>query len=382
MGTEREGSQFDTTATLSTAPALTIADLYAGAGGMSLGFERAGAKAVLAVEADERSADTYRNNHKNAIVLNEHISSKWNIIEKIKENLDDPAVDILVGGPPCQGWSTLGPRGNTERRRSLNACVGHFLDQALRLQPPAVVMENVRGLAVKEGGKHLAHVVARLRRGGYRVQTYDVRAADYGVPQLRHRVFVVATKSELNIDYELSPSRSEADWLTVWDAIGDLPPLGAGEAATSYESAPSTPLQRSLRGRCATLTWHAVPAHSPNILRVLRELKGPGASRATTDFSVEFTSGFHNTYARLWDDRPAPAVTSSAGRISSGRNAHPFDDRALSPREAARLQTFPDSFRWVGERWPVYQQIGNAVPPQLAEAVAAPLLTRLRSVLH
>lgn len=382
MGATGGGSRVSTTAGQPRLPVLRVVDLYAGAGGMSLGFEQAGAATVLAVEADKRASETFASNHTSAKVLQENIGDEWDIVEKLNEHLDDSTVDILIGGPPCQGWSTLGPRGSAERRQSLNACVEQFLDQALRLSPPAIVMENVRGLAVKSGGQHLAHVVARLRRGGYRVKTHDVRAADYGVPQLRHRVFVVATKTALNIEYELTPTHNEAAWLTVWDAIGDLPALDSGGSVAAYNKQPSTPLQRRLRGGCRKLTWHEVPAHSDDILRVLRELEGPGASRATTEFSVRLTSGFHNTYARLWDDRPAPAVTSSAGRISSGRNAHPFDDRALSPREAARLQTFPDSFQWVGERWPVYQQIGNAVPPILAQAVASPLLSALQPVLH
>jgi DNA (cytosine-5)-methyltransferase 1 len=241
-------------------------------------------------------------------------------------------------------------------------------------------MENVRGLAVKDGGKHLRRVEVRLRESGYAVTTLDVRAADFGVPQLRHRIFVVATRLDLQIDYQVVASHDESTVLTVWDAISDLPPLKAGTRSTEYLHT-ETEYQREMRGDVGYLTWHEAPAHSDRILEILRALPREGASRSELTPRITLTSGFHNTYCRLWADKPAPAVTSSAGRVSSGRNAHPYDDRALTPREAARLQSFPDSYVWEGDRWPVYQQIGNAVPPRLAEAIARPLINQLMEAL-
>jgi DNA (cytosine-5)-methyltransferase 1 len=355
---------------------LRIVDLFAGAGGMSVGFEEAGGRVILAVEQDKRACQTYAQNHKSAIVLNETIDSNWSVVDRLKEHLDDPTCDLLIGGPPCQGWSTLGPRASAERRDRLNASVEHFVDQVRLLAPPAIVMENVRGLAVKDGGRHLDRVVRRLRRLKYRVHVHDVRAVDFGVPQLRHRVFVVATQGELNIKIDIKPTMTPGSWATVWDAIGDLPSIPAGGASNVYLPA-KTSLQRELRSGASTLTWHEAPAHRGRTLDVLRALGGEGSSRSAIENEIKLTSGFHNTYCRLWSDKPAPAVTSSAGRVSSGRNAHPFDDRALTPREAARLQTFPDTYQWVGERWPLYEQIGNAVPPLLAKAVAKPVLDSL-----
>jgi DNA (cytosine-5)-methyltransferase 1 len=357
-------------------PDITAVDLFSGAGGLSLGFRRAGAKTVLAVEAERRAAATFGANHPGAVVLQERITNDWSVVDRLKECSGRADPTLLIGGPPCQGWSSLGGRGSDERRDALNACVDTFIDQAKLLRPLAVVMENVHGLAVRQKGRHLDHVERRLRRLGYSVKTVDVRAGDYGAPQLRRRIFVIATLSELGIMYEL-PDRI-ARQATVRDAIGDLPRLQAGCSADEYASPPETTLQRRLRGGCSRLTWHEAPNHSENIMRVLHSLSGEGASRTALVGKAMPTSGFHNTYARLRYDEPAPAVTSSAGRVSSGRNAHPVDDRALTPREAARLQTFPDSYHWVGERWPVYSQIGNAVPPILAEAIATPLLRALR----
>lgn len=264
----------------------------------------------------------------------------------------------------------------------MNAAVQLFLRQAELLRPPAVLMENVRGLAVKDHGRHLIAATGRLRAAGYKATTFDVRAADFGVPQLRHRVFLVGIRNDLNLDFTLRSTRSKKQWLSVWDAIGDLPPLAAGEHAGAYERAPRTALQKRLRRGSTRLTLHEAPSHSPRILQVLGALRGEGSSRSDIEDELGLTSGFHNTYCRLRSDEPAPAITSSAGRVSSGRNAHPFDDRALTPREAARLQTFPDTYQWVGPgRWSIYEQIGNAVPPVLAQAVAKQLLSLLAPTL-
>lgn len=333
---------------------------------------------VLAVEANPWAAATYEANHPETVVVSDTIDRRWDVRAQLEEHTGSRECDLLIGGPPCQGWSTLGHRANDRRRHAMNACVQLFLRQAELLAAPAVLMENVRGLAVKDGGRHLVAAEARLRRAGYRVVTYDVRAADFGVPQLRHRVFLVGIRHDLGLDFELRTTRSQRHWLTVWDAIGDLPPLSAGAAADAYATAPKTRLQRRLRRGSHRLTLHEAPAHSPRIRDVLRVISDEGSSRRDVEDKLGLTSGFHNTYCRLRSDLPAPAVTSSAGRISSGRNAHPFDDRALTPREAARLQTFPDAYEWKAPgRWSIYEQIGNAVPPILAQAVAAQLLALL-----
>ncbi len=332
----------------------------------------------MAVEANKWAAATHRANHPETIVLNETIDNQWDVRSKLHELLGTEECDVLVGGPPCQGWSTLGHRANDIRRQAMNAGVELFLHQVELLRPPAALMENVRGLAVKDGGRHLIAAKDRLRLAGYRAVTYDVRAADFGVPQLRHRVFLVGIRNDLDLDFRLQATRSKKRWLSVWDAISDLPPLAAGQHSDAYSGRPRTAIQKRLRGGSRHLTLHEAPDHSPRILQVLSALRGEGSSRVNIEGELGLTSGFHNTYCRLRSGEPAPAITSSAGRVSSGRNAHPFDDRALTPREAARLQTFPDTYQWVGPgRWSIYEQIGNAVPPVLAQAVAKQLLSLL-----
>ncbi|WP_309892806.1 DNA cytosine methyltransferase [Archangium sp.] len=354
---------------------VAVVDLFAGAGGMSLGVEAAGGQVVLAVESDRNTVRTYASNHPHVRVINDRITSGWNIVEKLREHLPSPKCDLLVGGPPCQGWSTLGGRSSRAQRRKFNACVDYFLNQVELLRPAAVLMENVQGLAVRDKGIHLAQVEERLDELGYTVTSDVVCAADHGVPQLRKRLFVVALRSSLSFKYEF-PKRRFAGMSrrTVWDAIGDLPEIPAGGVALAYSGPSKTYLQRSLRGQERRLTWHEAPAHSERTMSILRALSSEGASRQEIEEEMGLTSGFHNTYCRLRSNEPATAVTSSAGRISSGRNAHPVANRALTPREAARLQTFPDQYQWIGDRFQVYRQIGNAVPPLLAKAIAAPLI--------
>jgi DNA (cytosine-5)-methyltransferase 1 len=357
-------------------------ELYAGAGGLTLGLAAAGVHVTLAVESDSDTADTYRVNHPDTHVCEEAIDSTWNILERL-DSLCKGTVHILAGGPPCQGWSSLGGRSAPERRSRSNAAVDHFLTQAGLLRPPAVIMENVIGLATKDRGLHLRTVEDQLRNLGYAVVSRVLRAADYGVPQLRNRLFVVGILQELGIEYQFpTPTHSRDKWITVGAALADLPRVGAGEIATSYRCPAQNSYQRRMRGAEVVLTWHEAPNHSHRIRQILSALGEEGSSRRQIEKTFHLTSGFHNTYARLRSDAPAPAVTSSAGRISSGRNAHPFDNRALTPREAARLQGFPDSYSWRGKRWSVYRQIGNAVPPDLAKSVIQPLVWQLTRVIE
>ncbi len=348
---------------------ITVIDLFAGAGGLSCGLRAAGATVRVAVEADPDAAETYAINHPGVDVGNEVIISGW------RAPVDfTPA--ILAGGPPCQGWSTLGYRGSTALRARHNAAIDIYLEQVAALRPWSVILENVRGLAVAEGGDRVRTIEARLRDLGYQPTTALVRACDYGVPQLRHRLFIVAVRTELGVSYTF-PTRRRGHAATVAQAISDLPSLTPGGSAEAYDGPARTRLQRRLRKGSRTLTWHAAPAHPEHLVRLLEALP-PGGQRGDVPHELRPRTGFHNTYARLLADQPAPAVTSAIGRISSGRHAHPTQHRALSPREAARLQTFPDAYAWTGRgRWSVYRQIGNAVPPDLAEAVAKPLVDGL-----
>jgi DNA (cytosine-5)-methyltransferase 1 len=284
---------------------------------------------------------------------------------------------LLAGGPPCQGWSSLGKRGAGVQRDLNNAGVEVFLRQVRLLEPQVVLFENVRGFAIAECGSRLSGFLDRLDELGYYAVSSLVRACEYGVPQLRHRLFVFAVSKSLGIRPELAPAPPMVRVPTVADAIADLPRLKAGGSSDRYATAPSTDLQRALRADCQTLSLHEAPAHAATLLELIRALPLEGGSRSDLPVDLMPRSGFHNTYGRLSSNAPAPAVTSSIGRVSSGRHVHPRQDRALTPREAARLQTFRDAYHWRGKRWSIYRQIGNAVPPFLAASIAAPAVAIL-----
>jgi DNA (cytosine-5)-methyltransferase 1 len=204
-----------------------------------------------------------------------------------------------------------------------------------------------------------------------------LKASDFGVPQTRHRLFVMAFQRSLGATPSF-PSPLPGPRLTVQDAIGDLPKLEAGGQALRYASPPSSALQVQLRGAQTELSLHEAPAHAPGIIDVIRALPPEGGTRRDLPQHLQPPSGFHNTYQRMRSSHPAPPVTSSIGRVSSGPHVHPTQDRALTPREAARLQTFTDAYRFDGPgRWEIYRQIGNAVPPALAEAVGRALVASL-----
>lgn len=359
---------------------LVAVDLFSGIGALSLGVERAGGRVAIAVEVDDVTAKTYQVNNPDVHLYVEEINGEWRLTPKLRAHGIE--VDILIGGPPCRGWSTLGTRSASDRRDRFQACTWDFVRLVHEVGPPAFIFENVNGLHTAKRGEILQKLVRELERAGKYVVTHALlRSADFGVPQLRHRLFVVGVHRDLDRAYEFpSPSHCLEEWVTVDDAIDDLPPLEQGESASLYSRDPHNPYQLALRNGSDHLTWHEAPRAGETVQRVLSQLR-PGQARSDLADDVRPASGFHNTYGRMNGEAPAPAVTGSIGRVSSGRYAHPWQDRALTPREAARLQSLPDTYRLEGYRWQVYRQIGDAVPPLLAEKVARPVIDLLREQL-
>lgn len=353
---------------------ITGIDLFSGAGGLSCGMSAAGVEILAAVEADPHAARTHQANHPDCLMLQRELVMGDRLLDELPAR-----PDLIAGGPPCQGWSTLGSRGSSKLREKYNSGIHIFLDQVKSLEPSAVLLENVLGLARADGGKRLEQIIIELDQMGYDARADILSAQDHDVPQLRRRVFVSAIRKELG-PLPAAPQASISS-PTVADAISDLPILAAGEAATTYTKKPISDLAIELRGGSQVLDWHQAPDHSPEIMAMLASLPKEGGSRGDIKSDIAPRSGFHNTYGRLRSDLPANAVTGSIGRVSSGRHVHPQQNRALTPREAARLQTFPDNYEFLGHRWSVYKQIGNAVPPRLAEAVLSPLVTQLEDAL-
>lgn len=344
---------------------LTYVDLFAGAGGLSVGLERAGFELLHAVEVDEDARSTFAANRQG--MDPDDLSGDIREIDtaKIKDLTGSNSVDLVAGGPPCQGFSeVVSPDGSDDR----NHLFVNFIQWVDELDPDAALFENVRGMQNTADGKFLEAVGESFSKMGYNVTHRVVRASDFGVPQLRRRLIVLATKKDLNNrpfnGFELNPVETPG----VIDGIGDLPEVGAGEEKTEYEDDPNTVIQQDLRGDNDELTLHRAADHSEEMVEMISHIPDGGNRTAIPD-DLQPQSGYHNSYSRLDSEEPAVAITSNMSKPSSARCIHPFQHRGLTPREGARLQTFPDSYRFDGGLVSVRAQIGNAVPPYLGEAL-------------
>lgn len=341
----------------------TFLDLFSGAGGLSLGLSRAGWTPLLAVDRWTDAVDTYRANFADHQALDADIAD---LTAPVLARHLPAEPQWIVGGPPCQGFSTVGKRQRSDPRNQL-VVEFHRLVDALR--PEGFVIENVLGL--KDMGAQ-DEVISLFSALGYDVAFHVLRAADFGVPQLRRRVVFIGHQDQ---GFCLRPTEShdEASYVTVWDAIGDLPEVGPGETKTKYDRDPFTDYQRRLRAGSAGLQGHTVSSHPPHLVKAISFIPDGGNRRAIPD-EYQPRSGFHNSYSRLSSKHPAVAVTSNLGKPSATRCIHPFQHRGLTAREGARLQGFPDSFHFTAGVTSQRLQVANAVPALLAEVLGRHLL--------
>ncbi len=357
---------------------LNVIDLFSGVGGLSYGFAHDGRFDIVAAnEILPSMARAYALNHPGVKMYEEDI--KTFSAAKVEHDLGIRAneIDIVIGGPPCQAYSTVGKRLIDDPRGKLYREYHRVLKE---FDPKLFVFENVRGLLSMQGGKLLASIVALFESLGYSVKYKLLNAADYGAPQIRERVIIVGSKLNDRFEYP-EPTHSDPrslggrgdrrPWLTLRDAIGDLPFIASGEEGFSYAKPPQNDFQRRMRiGAPARLQDHNAPNNNPKLVKLMKALPEGGTPEDLPE-SLRPTSGFKNTYCRLWWDRPSTTVTRNLGTPSSSRCIHPGAARALTTREGARLQCFPDSYRFFGTRSDRNLQVGNAVPTVLSGAIAA-----------
>jgi DNA (cytosine-5)-methyltransferase 1 len=348
-----------------TSRALTYVDLFAGAGGLSVGLERAGFELEHAVEVDADARTTFAANRDGMDPSG--LTGDIRNVEKrnVHDIVGNESVDLVAGGPPCQGFSeVVSPDGSDDR----NHLFTYFINWVDELDPEAALFENVRGMQKTAGGKFLSAVKESFNQMGYEVTHRVVTASEFGVPQHRRRLIVLASKNGREQHpfggFEINPIEE----LGVINAIGDLPDLGPGEESTFYETDPQTVIQEDLRGDCETVSSHIAANHTDDLVEKISHIPD-GGDRTHIPDELQPSSGYHNSYSRLKSDKPAVAITSNMSKPSSARCVHPFEDRGLTPREGARLQTFPDAYQFDGGLQSIRKQIGNAVPPYLGEAL-------------
>lgn len=350
-----------------------IMDLFAGVGGLSYGFGILPEFNIVAANEIEKDISiAYSLNHPDVKMMNCDIGSLTE--EIISETLDGQTIDLVIGGPPCQSYSTLGKRQMDDRANL-------FMQYKRILQiikPRAFVFENVVGILSMDKGRLFEKVKNEFEDLGYTLKHGVLDAADFGVPQHRERVILVGIKGDNNFIYP-DPTHGEGlkPYVTLRDAIGDLPVLKSGQSKSYYETAANNDFLRFVRSNSDDIvTEHSAPKNGAHLIRIMEALKD-GQSKNDLPEEIRPKSGYGNTYAKLWWEKPSTTITRNFACPSSSRCIHPRDSRAMSIREGARLQSFPDDYKFYGADGMKRLEIGNAVPPLLSVAIAKNMLKAL-----
>ena len=339
-----------------------VIDLFAGVGGLSLGFEKAGFSIAIANEYDADIAAAYQFNHpKTKMIVGD-------ITELDLEATFGPFIgktDVIIGGPPCQGFSQKGMRKSVLDPR--NFLFKHYVRVVELVRPKYFVMENVPNLLTTEGGFFKKEIYALFKKLGYQLESGVLNASDFGVPQNRRRAVIIG---KLGGPAPKLPTKVKAK-VTIWDAISDLNFLQSGEGReeSDYPFEPQSSYQKMLRGDCSVLHNHKATRHSALALERLA-LIPPGAGKEVLPPEHRTKSIYSGTWTRMKKDDISVTITTRFDTPSSGEFTHPFLNRAITVREAARIQSFPDSFVFLGNKCSQMKQVGNAVPPLLAKAIA------------
>jgi DNA (cytosine-5)-methyltransferase 1 len=358
--------------TVQTVPTtLRVIDLFAGCGGLSQGFRETGLfTPVSAVEKDLYAAATYAANFGE-----EHVH--WGDIEDwIQEDLPD--ADVIVGGPPCQGFSNLGAKRDDDHRNQLWE---HYVATLVKVKPRAFLLENVDRFLKTRQFEEFRAEFANGRLRDYEIDFDVLKATDFGAAQLRRRAIVIGTRKDLNLIEIPTRQVSASGWRTVKDEIGELDPIPADRTELP-EGREFRVFERVVPGKYM--------AHELHITRNYTELskkrfeKIPyGGNRfdlpeyLKADCWKRHTSGSGDVMGRLRWERPSVTIRTEFFKPEKGRYLHPEQPRALSHLEAAKLQGFPDTFEWCGPKLEIARQIGNAVPVPLATALAKHIAKRL-----
>ncbi|NIP61702.1 MAG: DNA (cytosine-5-)-methyltransferase [Nitrosopumilaceae archaeon] len=383
---------------------LPVVDLFSGPGGLSRGFEDARNhnfrfKVTVANDSDKNAALTYQENHQNAEFVLGSIAergTKRKVRNFVKEKTGRETVDLVIGGPPCKGFS-LANKMSRNMENPMNHLITHFFDMVKKLDPTAFVMENVPGIMAMEGGKVVESLISDFKRLGYRnADSWLLNAADYGVPQLRRRAFLIGSKSDIPIE-KPKPTHAPKDlagvsnlkpYVTVKEAIDDLPEIRPGRegyASCSYSSKVPNGFQQMMRKKSSRVQDHVVTKNTPLVIKRIRSVP-PGGNWEDIPRELMQVGGKYGgielahsmIYKRLLKNEPSITITN----FRKGMIIHPVQHRLLSVREAARIQTFPDDYKFEGGLSSRQQQVSDAVPVLLGRRVAETMLIHLHKVIR
>jgi DNA (cytosine-5)-methyltransferase 1 len=347
----------------------TVIDLFSGCGGLSRGFMDAGYEVLLGVDHDKDSLETFKLNHYGSKTLNLDLFDKSNI-KKIKVELNGITPDVIVGGPPCQGFSLSGTRNFDDKRNQLYLSM---IEAVRELKPKAFLIENVPGVARLYGGAVKNEIISRLTKLGYSVSMQILIAADYGVPQIRKRLVFVGVKGK---EFKFpEPTLKPEDYITTSEAIGDLPSRDKsfGQEEDSYIKEASSEYQKRMKGKQKTLYNHVATNHTDLVKSIISQVP-EGGNHKDLPKGVGDNRKFNEAWTRYHGKKPSRTIDTG-----HRNHFHYKYNRVPTVRENARLQSFPDDFIFLGTRTSQNRQVGNAVPPLLGFAIAKQLLKYLNN---
>lgn len=374
---------------------LAAVDLFAGCGALSAGFASADmmdCRIVCANEINPAAARSFKDNHPGAAIVTRDIRDVGPGEICSITCLKPGDIDLVIGGPPCQGFSTVGKRDSNDPR---NLLFMEFVRIVRELRPRVAVMENVPQFLRLNGGSLWEKFTASMRNAGYRTKSAVLVASDYGVPQVRRRAFCISVQDDISnrpitfprpthqgVQNATILQRGDPEGLrpldpelkrfvSVEDAIGDLPSLGPKKkSAVQYLAHGQTHYQKARRKGETVLTEHEYWGHGPELLSYISNIPEGSRMLDAYDKTKWKGSGFRQAYARLHRNGIGNTITTSLHNPGSGRFIHYRDVRAISIREAARLQGFDDDYLLSGSKVQKRTQVGNAVPPLLSRCVA------------
>lgn len=367
---------------------LTAIDLFCGCGGISCGLSMAGFQILAGVDIEPKYMVTFSHNFPAAKSLALDISkiSPEEFMELV--GIDAGELDLLAGGPPCQGFSKNVPRKERYIDSPNNRLIKAYLDYCEVIRPKMILMENVAEMKNGFDQAYTAEIVERLGEAGYTVTDEVLNAADYGVPQRRRRAFFVANRNGFPFglpEPTHSPPSPQLSFMpahvSVWDAIGDLPSLkhGDGDEFSEYACQPFSDYQLLMRGNLKSVRNHVSRPLKTTQYERLSSIE-PGQGLKDLPEHLRTKGGYSGAYGRLTKDMIAPTITRWVFHPGSGRWGHPVDIRTLTIREAARIQGFPDWYEFLGTFVQQAGQLGNAVPPLLAKRIAESMISQVQAI--
>ncbi|KKI62576.1 MULTISPECIES: DNA (cytosine-5-)-methyltransferase [Staphylococcus] len=349
-----------------------ILDLFSGAGGFSAGLDKLPQfNTLLALDINDYALETFKKNFPSVTTIAGDITNsevKKNIIKLAKEK----EINMVIGGPPCQGFSNKGKKMGLNDPR--NYLFIEFLDIVNKLNPELVIIENVKSMINAADGYFMNEITERIENLGYFMSCSVLNSSKFSVPQVRERAFIIAYKNKtLTL-----PDQNSNNILTVRDAISDLSYLdsGEGEGKTNYINQAFTEYQKEMRKNSEFLYNHVASKHSELALKKLSYIP-PEKGKEYLPKELIGKQKFNTTWSRLIWDKPSPTIDTRFDTPSNGRNSHPYLNRSITAREAARLQSFPDNFQFLGTKTEICKQIGNAVPPKLSYAIGKDLIKQI-----